>query len=101
MKAIKIIGLALLTFVFAGSVSAQKAVTSTTNAVEREYFKDVKTLKTYFIGSEIPASFPKYDKSKSEDENKRVVFSWMNATENKSLLSPIALEKLEKRKAKR
>lgn len=49
-----------------------------------EYVVRPEKLKTFFIDGSIPASFPKYDKYKSYEENKAIAKSW--AKVNKSLI---------------
>lgn len=97
MKAIKIIGMSLMTLALTGTVSAQRGETSTTvvNAAEQEYFTDVKTLTTFFTDGTIPASFPKYDSNLNKEANKKAVATWAKKPENYALLSETGKAKLE------
>jgi hypothetical protein len=100
MKAIKIIGLSLMTFVISGTVSAQREIgTTSTAASTQEYFKDVKTLKTFFISGEVPATFPKYDNTLDKVGNKELVKKWINIPANKDLLTQEAKDKFDRKNA--
>ena len=72
-----------MTFVISGTVSAQREIgTTSTAASTQEYFKDVKTLKTFFISGEVPATFPKYDNTLDKVGNKEIDESGITALKN-------------------
>jgi len=99
MKTIKIIGLTLMTFVLVGNVSAQREI-GVTSAVssDQEYFKDVKTLKTFFVSGEIPGSFPKYDNTLDKVGNKELVKKWIKIPANYDMLTQESKDKFARKK---
>jgi len=101
MKAIKIIGLSLMTFALAGTATAQRdSGSSSTTIATPEYFKDVKTLQTYFASGEIPGSFPKYDSSLDKVGNQELVKTWVKVPANYELLSQLGKDKFKASQSK-
>lgn len=101
MKAIKIIGLSLMTFTLVGNATAQRDSGSSSTAVSnQEYLIDTKTLATYFEDGNIPDSFPKYDLSIDKEANKKLVVNWVNVSANYALLSAVGKEKFAEYKEK-
>jgi len=101
MKVFKIIGLSLMTFTLAGTVTAQRdAVSTITPSSQQEYFTDVKTLVTYFSNGAIPEDFPKLDPALSEDDNIKAVVTWTDVSSNFALLSDAGKAKLNEYKTK-
>lgn len=96
MKAIKIIGMSLMTFAISGTVSAQREIGATSTEITvQEYFTDVKTLATFFVEGNIPANFPKYDSKLDKEVNKKAAATWAKKPDNNKLLSETGIAKLE------
>ncbi len=105
MKKVKIILPALLLSMFmANSASAQvsESKKQDVKVVEQAptYIMDVKKLMTCFKGGEVPESFPKYDATKTKDENKQIVSEWCNVSTNYAKLSDVGIEKLKTYRSK-
>lgn len=66
------------------SIKSQSHVKQEGGQYYSEYVVKPEKLKTFFHTGEIPASFPKYDKYKSYDENKVIAKNW--AKNNKMLI---------------
>ena len=80
------------------SASGQSRVQPVTSAAShQEYFKDLKTLKTFFVSGEIPTNFPKYDSAIDKAANKELVKKWISEPENNALLTLEMKDKFAKR----
>ena len=103
MKAIKIIGMSIMTLALTGTVTAQRGVATTTvsSTIGQEYITDVKTLASYFKNNEIPSNFPKHDETRDEEGNAKVALKWIEVPANYSLLSDAGIQKLNEYKAKK
>ncbi len=60
----------------------------------RDYFINPDKLIRAFVSGVIPSDFPKFDASKSENENREIVRVWAKA--NKSLIREKHWSKIEK-----
>lgn len=66
---------------------------STETLLVKEYVVKTEKLQTYFINTQIPADFPKYDATLTKEENIEIARNW--AMDNKNLFTPYAIEKFE------
>ncbi len=79
--------------------TAQSAPKNANGEGNGKYYSDYiiypEKLKTYFISGQIPADFPKYDKSKSHAENKQIAREW--GKNNKHLIKDQFLHLVEEK----
>jgi len=82
-----------------GSITQQPISTTASGQSNGKYYSEYivypEKLKTYFISGEIPADFPKYDKSKTHEENKQIARQW--GKNNKHLIKDQFLHLVEEK----
>ena len=81
------------------TITPQSAPTTSNGEGNGKYYSEYiiypEKLKTYFISGEIPADFPKYDKSKTHEENKQIARNW--GKNNKHLIKDQFLHLVEEK----